>query len=390
MKTNSSKQKGQALCLALLYAGLSSSCLATVHYVDKGTRYHLGDDRLATTRDKGVVATHPNIGTVWEQDFTASRDYKVEVLIEKLWGVDAADGRQVHILIDGEQVGELTAGEEGPYRALLKHPVRKGKLHTLRIHTFGKPDPDDFVFEGVQVRTYTHARIRPEGDARVFTPLSEQGRNKEKKILRETNARQKSKASISPTPETGAVLLKGKPGKHIIGNCGVYNTKDPHHRGWRPNNPGKGDVLLSVGQDRVVTSDVLANLPRGYIFTFYFKIRDLPHGVAGQHLMEFMVNDGRRGGWNFEILAKDAVRAKNGAHSLRALHQLDAVNEEGLLLLPGWNKVELVYCTDEGVYLEVNDRVLGKRLNLGKKVARLKARVLGIELELAEKPGPRS
>ena len=47
---------------------------ATVHFVNKGVKYHLGDGRFDRSTDSDFLDTYPVVGEEWIQAFTVTAD----------------------------------------------------------------------------------------------------------------------------------------------------------------------------------------------------------------------------------------------------------------------------------------------------------------------------
>ena len=333
-----------------------------MHFLDRGVRYHLGDERLATTRDKAQVTVYPVVGTLWERDFTASRDDRVEVVLERLWGVDAAGGRVINVMLDGQLIGEINEGEEGPWRSALKAEVTAGGRHTLGIHTFGTPDPDDFVFEGVQVRSFNGAVIRPEGKVRISSPAPAP--------LPSPTPRPPATAKPAPVSRPGVLMEREAA-------CGIYGDWTL----WRPDTR-KGTLVMSVGQGRQVSSDTLYRLPRGYKAQAWFRVRELT-GDDSAHRMTVRVGEGPGQAWFFEL---EASGARKGGAALKASH-LWGKSRDPLQIHRGWNQLTVHYCVEGLAWIKINDKVFPKAARADTKTKDLVVEVLGIELELSNKGG---
>jgi hypothetical protein len=146
-----------ALFLSLL---LTASWLqANVYYANKGTKYHIGDDRASASVDSDFLDTYPVVGAEWKVGFTVNKEDTVKVHIDEVWGVDDCPYCKIMIDIDGREMGRMF--EEDNHKSydtpgpLAMHVV-PGHTYTLRIssrNTQGGKALDDMAFQGVSVIT---------------------------------------------------------------------------------------------------------------------------------------------------------------------------------------------------------------------------------------------
>lgn len=139
---------------------------AGVHYLHRGTKYHIGNDDYSGSVDKNFIDAYPVVGEAWARPFTVSYGDTVVVRIENLWGVDYGNNNSVYI--DGTLVGEI-GGEDNRKSWVSSKRVRLegGRTYILKIASHGS-EPDDFVFEGVKVETASGATVQAAGPAKIL------------------------------------------------------------------------------------------------------------------------------------------------------------------------------------------------------------------------------
>jgi hypothetical protein len=258
-------------------------------------------------------------------------------------------------MIDGKVVGKITRGEKGPWKSQLPVKVKKGVKHTLALHTYGSPEPDDFLFRGVQVRSFQGATVTPLGEPRISS----------EKIPSADSA-----GIVEQREDENLVLRYSREAP-----CGVYGS----YSGWRPDSQS-GKLLLSVGSGRVLESECLVRLPRGYWKDTYFRVRDLLQARRSVHRMDFRVGSKEGHGWSFSL------QAPGQSTSIQASH-LWGKDTDPLVLLPGWNRLRVHYCLENLIWIQVGDKVIAKAVQGGAKTVDFTVRVQGIELELSDRPG---
>jgi len=139
----------------------------TVHYLNRGTRYHIGNDNYSNSVDREFIDAYPVVGQAWAQPFAVSHDDVIEIVIENLWGVDYDNNNRV--FINDVDIGVI-GGEHnrGSWSSPEAHRVRKGQTYLIKIASFGPGDPDDFVFQGVIVKTRSKAKVSSKGRAKIL------------------------------------------------------------------------------------------------------------------------------------------------------------------------------------------------------------------------------
>lgn len=142
--------------LAALLA-LSAALPATVHFVNKGVKYHLGDGRFDRSTDSDFLDTYPVVGEEWIQAFTVTADDVIKVSIEEVWGIDDCPYCKIMVDIDGREMGRLF--EEDNHKSFntpgpLALRVKAGQVYQLRVSTRGEAGKaDDMAFQGVSIET---------------------------------------------------------------------------------------------------------------------------------------------------------------------------------------------------------------------------------------------
>ena len=146
--------------------------IMTTHYLNRKTRYHIGNNYYSGSVDKEFINAYPVIGQAWAQPFSVSHDDKVEIIIENLWGVDYGNNNRVYI--GSNEIGEIR-GEHN--RKGWSSPsvwnLKAGKTYLLKIASLGPGDPDDFVFEGVIIRTKSDSKLIKKGKPKILRNIDD-------------------------------------------------------------------------------------------------------------------------------------------------------------------------------------------------------------------------
>src|SRR5260370_22635877 len=99
MFRNSAKLPAALVFLAANSLALAG--LAKVYYVEKGVKYHIGDNKYSRSEDKEFLDTYPVVGKEWIQAFKVTEDDNVVVRLGNVWGVDeCADCKDMIFLND--------------------------------------------------------------------------------------------------------------------------------------------------------------------------------------------------------------------------------------------------------------------------------------------------
>ena len=130
---------------------------AKVYYVNKGVKYHVGDNHYERSEDATFVGTYPVVGEEWIQPFRVSEGDKVKVTIGNIWGVDNCSYCKILVSINDWDMGRITQeNNHEPFVTLqpLACPVQAGKTYYLKIASYALGgSSDDFVFTDVVVET---------------------------------------------------------------------------------------------------------------------------------------------------------------------------------------------------------------------------------------------
>jgi hypothetical protein len=144
----------------------------TVHFLNRGTKYHIGDNSYGGSVDKEFIDAYPVVGLAWAQPFTVSHDDVIEIVIEDLWGVDY--GKNNVVYVNDVKIGEI-GGEHNrkTWSSPEAYRVRGGETYLIKIASLGPGDPDDFVFQGVIVKTSGSAEVTSEGCPKILRNVSD-------------------------------------------------------------------------------------------------------------------------------------------------------------------------------------------------------------------------
>jgi hypothetical protein len=136
---------------------LAPSLQAKVYYVNRGVKYHIGDDKDSQSVDSTFLDAYPAVGLEWVQAFTVSQEDHVRVSIQNIWGVDDCPYCKDMVSIDEQDMGRLSEeNNHQPFNTpspLAKHVV-PGRTYLLRIRSVSiGGQADDFAIEGVSIET---------------------------------------------------------------------------------------------------------------------------------------------------------------------------------------------------------------------------------------------
>lgn len=146
----------RASALLLLLCLPAAHAAAGVYYINKGVQYHIGDNRYDMSEDASFVGTYPVVGQEWIQAFKVDRPDTVRVDIELVRGVDNCPYCKVLVSIDDWDMGRLSQeNNREPFTTLepLAKKVEPGRVHLLKIASYGSERVDDFVIADVVVRS---------------------------------------------------------------------------------------------------------------------------------------------------------------------------------------------------------------------------------------------
>jgi hypothetical protein len=346
-----------ALVLALV---LPAAWLpAKVYFVNKGVKYHIGDDRSSASTDSDFLDTYPVVGAEWIQGFTVSEDDVVKVHIEEVWGVDDCPYCKVMIDIDGHEMGRLFEEDNhkpfdtpGPL-AMQVHPGHTYQLRVSSRSTTGSGNLDDMAFEGVSIET-DHASV----------VLLEPG-----PILR--------------SPGEPAPVFREP--KAPVGPC--EGAQWVEH--WLP----AMDQGRALSEFRPVDGDVRrlasASLPASSFVRLQVKAEESAHGDAVSQYLELMLGSPDGGGepdsgWVLSFapgqLQPKALNAKLGGR-----YRPKTFSPSGWH--SGWNELRLARCPDGTARLWINGIEQPARIQgLPDGPLSFSYRSAGLGLKVAEKP----
>ena len=130
---------------------------AKIYYVNKGVKYHVGDNRYEKSEDASFLDTYPVVGEEWIQPFQVSEGDKVKVTIGNIWGVDNCPYCKILVSINDWDMGRITQeNNHEPFITLepLACPVEPGKTYYLKVASYSLGgSSDDFAFTDVVVET---------------------------------------------------------------------------------------------------------------------------------------------------------------------------------------------------------------------------------------------
>jgi len=277
------------------------------------------------------------------------------VVIERLWGVDHGNDNRVYI--NDTQIGQI----EGHHnRKTWTSPatwnLKAGQKHIIRIAShIGGGDPDDFVFQGVIVRTSSRVNLKTEGPPKI--------------LLRPTDD------YWSSTYDTGEAIETGDPCANLTENL-TWNY------GVRGKLKGKNakPFTISAPKDKGELSNAITTIEPGQFYAFYFKVSRVRRGGKYGKAIEIWNRKEKSSGWVFEfengkkILRRAFVRL-NGKYSYD-----DDDLPTDWYISGDWNLLRLYYCRDGSLRLRANDTMMTTRITNNQGPLSIFARAYGMNV----------
>jgi hypothetical protein len=316
---------------------------AKIYYVNKGVRYHVGDDRFNTSTDSDFIDTYPVVGQKWVQAFKVDAPDTVRVHIDKLWGVDDCSYCKDMVSIDKHDMGRLSnANNHESFNTLtvLAYPVVPGKTYYLKIESYGHPQADDFVFEGVRVET------------------------------------EKADVTFIGNP----VIGDQKETPPAVGPCeGVREVAS-----WIPPDAKSRDSLDLNAVAAPIEQDAAVSLAPGDFVQFYARVDESGATDRVSQAFEILLGD-PSSGWVFSF-PPAGTSAVHGNMTMGG-HYMSTKFSTGTWKTGAWNQFRLARCTDGRARLWLNGEELSQSLDkLPQESQLLKFHALGISARLAEQP----
>ena len=318
--------------LAALLACLPDLLLARVYYVNRGVKYHIGDDRFSSSQDPDFVGAYPVVGEEWIQAFKVTQDDRIKVSIGHIWGVDDCPYCKIMVQIDDGLLGRLF--QENNHKPFdtpdpLAYPVKKGRTYFLKIVSYASfGSADDFVFSDVVVET-DHAEVRFLQPGPII------------------------KMPDDPMPKVY------DPEPTQASACGELAPNRNWLLGWDKGGPAP--TSLKPEKDFAESAD-LAVLESGQSLDFKFMAQAA--ALAGNrvdHAFEIMVGKDvkTRSGWVFQL--HDGV---DGLYhgNLKVAGRYTARSFSSQVGKTGINQARLEYCKDGSLHLLLNGKDVGQAL----------------------------
>ncbi len=343
----------------LSFVILASQLSAKVHYINKGVKYHIGDNRYALSEDSEFIDAYPSVGQEWIQAFQVSQDDKVRVHIDQIWGVDDCGYCKIIVTIDDRDMLRLThANNHKPIDTLepLAAVLSAGKTHYLKIASYGSSKVDDFMIQDVWVETEV-------ADVKMLDPGP---------IL---------KAPEDPLPvfhepeATPTPLPPSTP-------C----EKAPPKQGWFPGEGMGRSSFDLASKDRVgAGSGKLLSLSPGEALEFYLMVDAvMPDRDVVGHSLELVMEGASKDAW---ILSFDSAQASlvHGNLMLGGAYRPDSFNAP---YRPGsWTQVRIQSCADGRIRLSFNGREVSRTLASGMKGVGFSMRAMGMRARFSRQAG---
>ena len=340
------KSLGLALCLAA-----AAPLVANVYYVNKGVRYHIGNNRFSQSTDSNFMDTYPTVGLQWIQAFTVNQPDDVKVHIDMLWGIDDCPYCKDMVTIESHDMGRLSAANNHePFETLepLAYHVEPGHVYYLKIESFvgkGQELADNFVFEGLSVETEHGAKVTYVSPVVIKNP---------------------EQPAPTPVPARGPCE-------------GVRQAGS-----WLPvAMKSRGNVEFNADADPVLQDSAVSLAPGDFVQIFA-KVEQAGATDRVSQALEVLLGD-PSSGWVFSF-PPAGPNAVHGNMTFRG-HYMASVFSIGAWKSGAWNEIRVARCTDGRARLWLNGQELGTSLDqLPQESQLLKFRALGVTAHLAEQP----
>lgn len=332
--------------LALALCFLASQAQAKIYYVNKGVRYHIGDDKYNSSNDSTFIDAYPVVGKQWIQPFQVTQEDTIKIHVDKLWGVDDCPYCKDMISIDTHDMGRLSAANNHEAFDTLKplaFHAYPGHTYYLKIESFGTPQADDFVFEGVRVETEVADVIFP-------------------------------RQPIIKDPGDPMHV------EHVDSPCeGARQVSS-----WIPDEFKASGRLEFSDQDAPCEQDTSASLAAGDFVQFYAKV-DETAGVDGvSQALEILLGD-PESGWVLSFIPGGTSLA-HGNLSLNGHYMSDPFGT-GAWKTSAWNQIKIARCEDGRAHLWINGDEMSQSLDqIPQQALQLKIKALGVTARLADQP----
>ena len=335
--------------LAAFLLLLTPALQAKVHFINRGVKYHIGDDRFNTSIDSTFLDAYPVVGQEWIQAFTVSEEDTVKVRIEHVWGVDDCPYCKVIVSIGEHDMGRLTAdNNHEPFNTLepLAMHVVAGRTYLLKIASYGDKQVDDFAIEGVSVETQ-----------RAEVTFLQPG-----PIL---------KMPTEPMPRFAMPVAPKSP-------CEGVKQLSP----WLPEEArSRGSLDLQGSAERHGS----ASLSAGDFVQIYVKAQGQAQGDRVGQGLEILLGADAPSGWVFSF-APGSDEPAHGNLKIGGRYSAPAFG------VASWkkgafNELRLARCPDGRAHLWLNGQELAQSVELPQAGAEaLGFKVIGLSAQFAEKP----
>lgn len=321
---------------------------AKVHFINKGVRYHIGDNRFALSEDSNFMDAYPVVGEQWVQAFTVSEPDTVKIRIANIWGVDDCPYCKVLVQIDGYLMGRLSEeNNRQPFDTPtpLAYRVEPGRTYYIKITSIGEGGSvDDFAIEGVSVET-VQADVTFVGPVTIHEP--------ERPI-----------PTAQPTP--------------MYGPCPGAEPKGA----WLPSeSKAKGYAVLNgTGQGTQLIGS--APLAEGGYVDIHVKVQSVAQGDQVGQAIEVGLGEGRPG-W---VLSFGSGSQRPFHGNMRGPNRYLAANFAVSAWRDGWNLLRLARCPGGRTLLQLNGRSLADLPGLPDGPADISVRTLGVSAWVADSP----
>lgn len=338
------------LRITLAFLALACSLNARVYFVNRGVKYHVGDNHYDLSEDKEFVGTYPVVGQEWIQAFKVSQADTVKVSIANVWGVDDCPYCKVIVGIDDHDMGRLTqANNHEPFNTLqpLAMSVEPGKTYLVKVVSYGDGKVDDFVIEGVSVET-------EKAEVTFLRP-----------------------GPILKMPADPMPVFSEAPQAPVPGPCPNLHKLEDWELGA---GKARDSIELSTAAADFASSGMLGLLHPGESVEIFVQSRAAGGADKVSRAIEVLCGGKDDSGWVLTL--DDAGRAVHGNLRRHGSYRSARFDERAFQAL-AWNRLRLSYCLDGSLRLEINDSALSAGFPGGGKPLEFSVRSLGQKTTLS-------
>lgn len=302
------------------------------YFVNKGVKYHLGDNRAALSTDSAFLQTYPVVGQEWIQAFTVDRPDVVHVRIDKIWGVDDCPYCKIIVTINRHDLGRIfSENNRNPFTTPdpLAVRVEPGVTYYLKVASYGGigGSADDFVMQDVVVETN-------EAAVKFLEP-----------------------GPIIKMPDEAMPTVQAPRKTVVTGTCRGTRALSP----WLPAEAASQGVLRLSSLEQFSETRLGSDLAKDDYFEAQLRVRKVEAGNLVGQAFEVMLGPDAGDGWALMFApGEDRLLLIN----LKRKGAYRAKRFDSSAYKPGqWNSLRVARCADGRASLYLNGRQVGDAIS---------------------------